>query len=105
MRSKVIAICGAPYVGKSTIIGSIGKHIGQPNLLLQASETGPNARLDVIYNSIKLQFITRSGVYLYPESMIPKILVGAEVVIYVLEPCLPNGASLNFTHDYYKEYF
>jgi hypothetical protein len=105
MRSKVIAICGAPYVGKSTIMGAIGKYIGQPNLLLQASETEPNARLDVTYDSINLQFTTRSGAYLYPDVMIPQILARAEVVIYVLEPCLPNGNSLNFTHDYYEKYF
>ena len=105
MNSKIVAVCGAPQVGKRTIIEALGMFNGYPNLIRKITETEPNTYLDIVSGSTALHLITRSGSYLRPDSMIPKVLTGACAVIYVLEPCLPNGSSVNFAHDFYQKYF
>ncbi len=88
MESKIIAVCGAPQVGKRTTIEALGRVAGHFSIIRQASETEPNTHLDIVSESIDLHLRARSGSYLHPDSMIPKILTGANKCVET-----PRGPS------------
>jgi predicted GTPase len=95
-----IALVGRPLAGKTTILQCFARRTHNSHFTTEFDETKRIAQLDIALHGLSLHFVTISGAFVPSEDIIPKILTGASVIVFVISV---SGAKEEQQH-FFKQY-
>jgi tRNA U34 5-carboxymethylaminomethyl modifying GTPase MnmE/TrmE len=100
-----IAVCGTPYVGKRSLLVTLGELVGSPAFRPEErSDSSPNLFLLIPWHQTSIHCVTRSGVCGDFDPMAYQVLVNAQAVIYVLDAVYTTGGRPNLSDETHLRY-
>ena len=94
-----IAFAGAPCVGKTTLLYSLERHNPQRQRTVDADETKRIIHIDIPMSQRHLCIAYASGAF-FNNTVIPTVLTGATMVVYVVS----TGIHPNIQRGFFDEY-
>lgn len=90
MRQRRVAVCGAPAVGKSSLLAALAHEMGHERPVLYGQQHANLVWLDIAHSMVRTSFLTIMGSFNHAQSsVLPWLLRSTHAIVYVVAAVPP----------------